>query len=206
MRQPLSCDGDGSPCADEPLCFISVCPAQRGRQYQTGLVVLWNVTLTVTWVACSRHDAHELHHASIFVGEDVAVENVSAKEVQIGLPDSHSARCDIGNLAGRICADHPGRNRDHVLPGEVVPRYILRVLFPPSRGVDPDYLKWVNVDMERVGRTSPILKHPILQRVQRHALVNDLAMLAELFVINHEMGRESITVQPYSAPASLPLE
>jgi len=179
----------------------------RRNKSRTGLVVFRNIALTGFWIECGRHDAHELHHPAIFVGQDVAVEDIGASEVQIFLPDGNLALPDLF----AICGDLPCRHCDHILPDVVANRLAGRASQRAGRRIgsvldvsrahrliwinqyryfDLDHLKRIDVDVERVGRVSPILENPILQPVERHALVNDLACLAELFAINHEVWRE----------------
>ena len=97
-----------------------------------GLVVVGNVVLTVAWVSIGGHDADELHHAPIFVCEDVTVEDVCAGEVQISLPYDDSAGRDL--RAVRV--DHRRRDGDHVLPDEILRRPIDRVLVLRRRSFD----------------------------------------------------------------------
>jgi len=51
-------------------------------------MVFENAVLTFLWVVFGRHHANQLHHAPIFVREDVAVKHVSGDEIRIGLTDS----------------------------------------------------------------------------------------------------------------------
>ena len=60
--------------------------------------MLRDVILTASGKFSGWHNANQLHHASIFVREDVAVEYVRADEVQIGLPDCDPAGCNVCNL------------------------------------------------------------------------------------------------------------
>ena len=64
----------------------------------TGLVMRRNTVLAFLRVVRCWHNANELHHATIFVRENVAVKDVSADEVQIGLPDCDPAGCNVCNL------------------------------------------------------------------------------------------------------------
>src|SRR5260370_42333849 len=70
-----------------------------GTTHPKGLMMRRNVVLTLSGILSRRHNANELHHASIFVRQDVAVEYVRAGEVQIGLPDRDPAGCNVCDVA-----------------------------------------------------------------------------------------------------------
>lgn len=124
--------------------------------------MLGDVILTASGIFSGWHNANELHHSSIFVREDVAVQYVGAGKIQIGLPDRYPAGCHICNLAGGVRADLRRWDCDSILPDKVVGRCVHVVRVPCSWRSDPDHLKWIDVNVKRVGQGRPILKHPVL--------------------------------------------
>lgn len=75
-RCPLRCGESCSPVTDKPL-FISACPGEAvtglGDSLQTGLVVLYSGGI--------GNDLHQLHHAAVFVAQNVAMQHVHAGEI-----------------------------------------------------------------------------------------------------------------------------
>src|ERR1044071_7175243 len=144
----------------------------QGDSLLISSVVSRDDVLASVGILVGGHDADKFHHASIFVSEDVAVEHERAGEVQEFMPDSHSAgECSYNALG--ICCDLSSRYRDHILPDIVVAWGVGGVLTVRLRSGNPDHLKRVDVNVEGMVQVCVVLKHPVLQPIQRHALVND---------------------------------
>jgi len=146
-------------------------------------VVVRYVALTGTRVQLCRYNANQLHHSSIFVGKDVAMEYKGPCEVRIGLSDDDSAG---SNISARILIGN--RYGDHILPQVVTRWNVLREGVKSRWGVDFNYLKWIDVNVEGMSHVGGvILKYPVLKAIEGHALVNDRPCLFELLVIDHQV-------------------
>src|SRR5688572_3121923 len=152
-----------------------------------------NRTLTAVWVLVGGHDANELHHASIFVREDVTVKDECSGEVHEGMTNSNPPWCN--RLS--VCRHDRRRDGDYILPDEVISRLVCVVggetlwVRRCNWRVDLDYLKRIDMDMKRMrGALCVIFQNPVLQSVFGHALIDRLAKGSELFAIDHEVRRE----------------
>lgn len=160
-------------------------------------VMSGRVILTTRRVFLSWHNANELHHAAVFMGQDVTVKYERAVKVRILLSYCYRSWDYVRAV------DLRGRYGDYVLPDEVASRSVKR--FGLRWGKHLDYLKRINVDVEGVSDLcGVVLQHPILQPVLWHTLIHYQTGLRKLLVIDHEVGR--IGVWSRRGPARLPLK
>lgn len=156
----------------------------------------WRVILTALWVVCSWHYPNQLHHAAVFMGQNVAMKYESAGEIRILLSYGYSARNNLRAI------DLRRGNSDHVLPYEVI---CWRVSLFYHRRVNFNYLERVDVDVKRMGDSCRVvLEHPVLQSVLGHALVDYRTCFTKLSVIDLEVGR--IGIRSWFSSFVLPLE
>ena len=118
--------------------------------------------LLVRYGGAGRADVDQLHHAAVFVAEDVAVENVCPGKIYEPSPHRHPAL---------------HRNREIIPPNPGGPHWHARVpqsRIHVSRVKPPDYLKRINVDVERMRRPScngVIKQVPLFSLSEFHELV-----------------------------------
>src|SRR5215813_10888317 len=152
--------------------------------------------LTTRRVFVSWDDANELHHAAIFMGQDVTVKYECAVKVRISLSYCYRSRNDVRTV------DLSGRYGNYVLPDKITSRGVDWLILCWGKHID--YLKRINVDMEWVSDLGGVvLQYPILQPVLWHALVHYQTSFCKLLVIDHEV--RWIGVWTSARPAMLPL-
>src|ERR1051325_8378448 len=93
---------------------------------------------------------HQLHHAAVFVAQDVAMQNVHACEIY----ESSQHLKVAARWDREIIPPDPGTRQLNRNPA---------VLF---RIHDLDNLKRIDVDMERMGRTAIVIHGPLFSRAE----------------------------------------
>src|SRR5215216_5369181 len=117
------------------------------------------------------NNLHQLHHAAIFVAQDMAMQNVHACEIY-----ESSQHLKVATRWDR-----------EIIPPDPRSRQFYRnpaVLF---RIHDLDNLKRIDVDMERMGRAAVVVHGPLFSSTELHGLID--RSLVELLAIDCVYGR-----------------
>src|SRR5689334_12206745 len=77
-------------------------------------VMRGNMILATFRIVCCRHNANELHHASIFMSKNVAMEYEGSGKIQERMTDDDPAR------RNHTVLDSRSRDCNHILPDVVV--------------------------------------------------------------------------------------
>src|SRR5215211_4411250 len=124
-----------------------------------------NVNLTAIRVVVGSHYANKLHHASIFVREDVAVEYKRPRLVEEFVPDSNPTWCNRLSVLDK----HGRWYRNYVLPNKALGRCIRVIgrvfgrIVILNWSINLNHLKWIDMNVERMGNYRVVFEDPILQ-------------------------------------------
>src|SRR2546423_9197455 len=131
------------------------------------------VQFATTVIVVPLDYAHELHHASVFVREDVAVEDIGADEISESVTNPYAARDEfpVIILAG-------SRDVHDIAPDQVVLGFVSGIAVGIENLHD---LKWIDVNVERMRNGGFVRQQPVFHITKLHTLVGSFTIFAKLF-------------------------